>query len=151
MLDHYAQISKTGKKIMDDFKFSHIGWAVLSIEKSIPIFSVLGYFPDGSVCNDIKRGVNLLLLRNGEGNTIELVEPVDDSSPVTNILNKTGPAPYHICLSCSQIVFEENKKNLLKNKFIELHKMDEAPALDGAKVAFFYSNTVGLIEIQLHE
>ena len=135
----------------DSFKFSHIGWAVSSIEKSIPIFSVLGYSPDGSVCKDTKRGVNLLLLKNEEGNIIELVEPVDISSPVTNILNKMGPTPYHICLSCSQKDFEDNKKLLLNNRFIELHKTEEAPALRGDKVSFFYSSVIGLIEIQLHE
>ena len=136
---------------MTKFKFSHIGWAVLSIEKSIPIFSILGYSPDGSVCNDTKRRVNLLLLKNNEGNIIELVEPVDSSSPVTNILNKMGPTPYHICMSCSQKDYAENKKLLLNNKFIELHEIEEAPALQQDKVSFFYSSIIGLIEIQLHE
>ena len=113
----------------DSFKFSHIGWAVSSIEKSIPIFSVLGYSADGSVCKYTKRGVNLLLLKNEEGNIIELVEPVDISSPVTNILNKMGPTPYHICMSCSQKDYTENKKLLLNNKFIELYEIEEAPVL----------------------
>lgn len=32
---------------MTDLRFSHIGWAVSSIEKSVPIFSALGFVPHG--------------------------------------------------------------------------------------------------------
>jgi len=134
---------------MADLRFSHIGWAVSSIEKSVSIFSVLGFVPHGSACKDVKRGVRILLLKNVEGNKIELVEPLDNNSPVSNLLKKTGPSPYHICLSCSQKDYIDFKKLFIDNKFIEIHKIEEAPALGGDEVAFFYSNIIGLIEIQL--
>jgi len=71
---------------MNKFKFSHIGWAVSSIEKSVPIFSALGFVPHGRECKDVKRGAGILLLKNLEVNKIELVEPLDHNSLVSDLL-----------------------------------------------------------------
>ena len=132
---------------MKNFKLSHIGWAVFSIEKALPSFHVLGYKNIGEICNDVSRKVKLLLLSDGKKNLIELVEPFGKDSPVFNLLQKNGPFPYHVCFSVNNSESESCISRLKKTGFIELNKPADAPAINGNKVIFLYSSNIGLIEI----
>ena len=99
----------------------HTGWAVDSIAKASASFAVLGYGALGSVCEDLHRGVRLLLISNHHGDTIELVEPLNVDSPVSALLEKNGPAPYHVCYSLSKIEWKEYEGKVKAEGFIILH------------------------------
>lgn len=124
----------------------HIGWAVRSIEKARMHFQDLGFIEIGVPIIDQKRKVRIAFLKN-EQITIEIIEPLCEDSPVTNLLEKSGPSPYHVCF----IVSNESPKDLttqFKEKgFIPVSASESAPAIDGKEVQFFYSKEVGLIEI----
>lgn len=135
---------------MKNFKLSHIGWAVHSIDKAARSFEFLGFNPCNDICDDMFRGVRILLMKDSYGNVIELVEPAKDGSPVSNILQKTGPVPYHVCFSVSVQDYESFAKKMLAEGFVELRKPEEAPALGGSDVAFLYSRNIGLIEVVLN-
>jgi len=132
-----------------DIKFTHIGWAVNSIVEASNAFEVLGYFPVGEICRDEQRNVNLLLLKDSTDAVIELVAPAAENSPVSEILAKVGPTPYHICCSICKTEWEECKQELKKSGFMILHKPLEAPLLDNKEVVFLYSKHIGLIELVL--
>lgn len=85
----------------------HIGWAVNSIEDAMEKFTFLGYTAKENVCIDRTRKVKLALLNDAEGYVIELVAPVAEDSPVSDLLQKVGPTPYHICLTVNKNDWEE--------------------------------------------
>ena len=85
----------------------------------------------------------------GGGQKLELIEVynTEKPSPVDNYLRKQKDmaVPYHLCYEASDI--EGKIQELQKEKFILVGKPQEAPAINGANVAFLYKRTVGLIEL----
>ena len=127
---------------------AHIGWAVESIEDAIKDLSVLGFSPTCGVCIDEARKVKLALVSDSRSNTIELVAPMAEDSPVSEILKKNGPTPYHICFTAEvEHDFSECKKEFMSKGFAVLHKPAPAPLFGGKDVVFLYSKNLGLIEL----
>ncbi len=134
---------------MKDLELSHIGWAVNSLENAIPAFRSLGYTVKGDVCIDDARKVKLVLLEDSCSNVIELVAPAAEDSPVSDILKKAGPTPYHICFAINNENWQKYRDSLKKSGFIVLHKPQMAPLFGNDEVVFLYSKDIGLIEIVL--
>lgn len=74
-------------------KVHHIGIVVKDIEKSCRLYQHLGYAKLSSVIEDDIQHNKLLFLKNGDL-LIELIEPIDSSSPVYNPRNL---GYHHIC------------------------------------------------------
>ena len=72
-------------------------------------------------------------------------------SPVSDILKRNGPTPYHVCFSIDvEKSFDDCKKDFEKNGFIVLQEPAPAPLLEGKDVVFLYSQHIGLIELVLN-
>lgn len=126
-------------------KFHHIGIATSSIEKTSQFYLQLGYVMSEPVADEI-QDVRISFLSKKSMPTIELLEPVDEKSPVVNILTKMGGAsPYHCCYVVSDLA--KAIKELRKLRFIQLSKIVPAIAIDNNKVCFLYNKDVGLIEL----
>ena len=126
-------------------KIHHIGYAVQDIKKASNIFLSLGFQASSEECLDECRKVNILFMKN-EGTTIELVAPASPDSPVTKLLKREGPTPYHICYETADI--NATILELKKRGFIQLHQNVEiAPAIPGGKVIFLTSLSTGLVEL----
>lgn len=131
-----------------NLSLAHIGWAVESIEKAIQDLSALGFKTVGDVCTDDARKVKLALVSDSCGNTIELVSPMSEDSPVSEILQKNGPTPYHICFTAEvERDFGDCRKEFASKGFAVLHKPAPAPLFGGKDVVFLYSKNLGLIEL----
>lgn len=134
--------------MIGNLSFVHIGWAVESIEKAMQDLSALGFKPVGNLCTDNARKVKLALVSDSCGNTIELVSPMSEDSPVSEILEKSGPTPYHICFTAKvERDFDDCRKEFTSNGFAVLHKPAPAPLFGGKDVVFLYSKNLGLIEL----
>ncbi len=99
---------------------------------------------------DEARKVKLALVSDSRGNTIELVSPMAGDSPVSGILEKSGPAPYHVCFTANAGTdwsFDDLKKEFKAKGFAVLHKPQPAPLFGGKDVVFLYSRQLGLIEL----
>jgi methylmalonyl-CoA/ethylmalonyl-CoA epimerase len=129
-------------------KIHHIGYAVKDLEDSVGEFEKLGYKKVKNIVIDKKRKVKIQFVENGEG-LIELISPLHNESPITNILKKQGNSPYHICYKTDNIDYEIDK--LINDKFVVITQLSEAPALDDRKVVFLYKRNVGLIELLENE
>ena len=125
-------------------EFHHIGVTTHNINKSSNIFKQLGFIADEVIFDEIQN-VNICFLRKPGHPDIELVEPVNEKSPVWNILDKVGTSPYHFCYSTNDITKEIFK--LKKNKFLLLVEPVEAVALNRNKICFCYHLNFGLIEL----
>ena len=122
-------------------KYHHIGIAVFNIEETAPFYIMQGYSKSQTVYDPIQN-VNicfLFYLNNGGGQMpmIELIEPIDETSPVYKILQKSGVTPYHICYEVENI--SDTITELKREKFIPLSKPVEAVAMSNKKVCFLFN------------
>ena len=125
-------------------EFHHIGVATVSIKKSIEIFEKLGFLAHEVIFDEIQN-VNICFLEKIGHPVIELIEPVNEKSPVHNILSKVGTTPYHFCYYTTDIFQEIN--DLQNNRFLLVVKPVEAVAFNNKKVCFCYNKDFGLIEL----
>lgn len=125
-------------------KFHHIGVAVKDIEKTADVY-VQGGYKQSETTFDPVQNVNICWLTKEGMPTVELLAPVDKSSPVCKTLEKNGVTPYHTCYIVEDI--EQAISDLRKMKYVAVSKAEAAPAISNCKVAFLYNKNVGLIEI----
>ncbi len=130
--------------MLADFTFHHIGVASPSIEKTSKLYIDAGYSMSEVVYDPIQN-VRIAFLEKENMPVIELLEPVDDSSPVSKTINKSGVTPYHCCYEVNDITDAVNR--LKKMKYIPLSLPVEAIALSNKKICFLYNKDVGLIEL----
>jgi methylmalonyl-CoA/ethylmalonyl-CoA epimerase len=121
--------------------------AVASIEKALKVYEELfGYrLVSGPFSDPIQR-VSVCFLGRGITNdiTIELVEPLDDESPIRKILAKGGGA-YHICYEVADV--EETLRKAVDQGCIVVSRPAPAVAFENRRIAWFYTQTRQLIEI----
>ena len=125
-------------------KFHHIGVAVKDIEKTAAVYVSGGYKQSVTTFDPIQN-VNICWLTKEGMPTVELLAPVDDSSPVCKILEKNGVTPYHTCYTVDNI--ETAMDALRKMKYVVVSKPEVAPAISNCMVAFLFNRNVGLIEL----
>ena len=130
--------------MLDSFKFHHIGVAVKSIADTAAVYEAGGY-KKSSVTFDPIQNVNICWLQKEGMPMVELLEPVDETSPVNKTLEKMGVTPYHTCYIVDNL--EDAAAQLRKQRYAMVSKPAEAVAIQGSRVAFFFNKNVGLIEL----
>ena len=118
----------------DDAEFEHAGIAVRSISDAVkgtkktedPIQKVKVAFMH---INNIK---------------IELIEPITEKSPITNILDK-GQSLYHLCFRVPNI--QKALETARKHDFHCIARPVPAKAFNENKVAWVFSKVYGLFEL----
>lgn len=125
-------------------EFHHIGFAVSSIEKASPFYLLAGYAVSEIVIEPVQK-VKVAYARKDGFPTIELLEPLDETSPVKGILKKNGNTPYHICYAVDNLA--ETIKEAREEGFMPLGKAVPGHGLDDALMVFLYNRNVGLIQI----
>ena len=115
-------------------KLEHIGFVIKSIEKN---------YPDAAIYTDPIQKVKVAFIVIN-GIKIEIVEPLEDCSPVNGYLNK-GQNIYHLCFSVPDI----NESIIIARKygFHCIAKPVEAVAFNNKKIAWLYNKNFGLFEL----
>ena len=133
-----------------DMKIHHIGYAVNSIEKSLPVFEVLGWKPRGGITDDVSRKVRIAFVEK-DGQLLEFVAPLGDDSPVHQALkqNKGVPTPYHICYEVDSL--DVARTELRQKGFMPFIQAAPAPAIDNRCVEWFFALNLGIIELVEHK
>lgn len=116
-------------------EFNHVGLAVKNIKKYHskilkPLFG-FEYITDIEIVKS--QNVRTAFTTNSSGARIELIEPIDDDSPVVEVLNRNTGGLYHLGFTTTS--FEEDIEKLKKNKFFLISKKGGlaflmAPTLD---------------------
>lgn len=130
--------------MLSTMKFHHIGVAVKNISATAAIYVGAGY-QQSETCFDPEQNVNICWLTKEGMPVVELLEPVDETSPVNNTLKKNGVTPYHTCYIVDDI--DRAVAELKKMKYVVVSKPLEAVAIHRCKVCFLYNKNVGLIEL----
>ena len=104
--------------MLSNFHFHHIGYAVTSIEKTM-YYYIDGGYSCSSVIFDPIQNVNICFLTKEGEPMIELLEPVDENSPINKNLEKNGVCPYHCRLSISAAISLMRSKRSISNTSLE--------------------------------
>ena len=132
---------------LDDVSLHHIGVIVRSIEQYVK-HSL--WQPYGDIVHDPRQGARLCLagLTPAMMPAIELVEPVDQTSPLWPSLER-GTSWHHLCL---QVPTVARADELVKeHKFLDVTDWTPAVLFDGRPVRFVYSRNRELVEFLSEE
>ena len=124
----------------------HIGIAVESIDAGLSIYRALGIEVEG-IEEVAEQGVRVAFLPVGDPR-IELLEPLDDDSPIARHLDRRGPGLHHICFRVPDI--REVMARLKENGF---RLLSDEP-LKGAHdclVCFVHPKSAGGVLIEISE
>lgn len=130
--------------MLSDAKFHHIGFAVSSIEKAKSFYLSAGYSVSAPVVEPVQK-VRVAYARKDGCPTAELLEPLNETSPVCKTLAKNGPTPYHVCYEVCDLkaTIEEGRKE----GFLPLGRPVPGHGLDDALMIFLYKQDVGLVQV----
>jgi methylmalonyl-CoA/ethylmalonyl-CoA epimerase len=130
--------------MLRSLQFHHIGYAVRDISATAEYYIGAGWVMSEIYCDKIQNTKIAFLSKNAFP-LIELVAPIDESSPVVKTLDKMGVTPYHICYEVDDI--EQSVTALKRQHFLPLFKPVEAVAFKNRKICYLYNQHVGLIEL----
>lgn len=122
-----------------------MGIAVQNINEAIQAYEGLGYSKTSAVIIDPIQKVQLCFLDKDESPTLELVAAISSESPITNILAKSGPTPYHNCFEVNDL--SESVASLKQLGYRRLSAIVPAIAFGNRKICFLYHKEIGLIEL----
>lgn len=131
---------------MNDLTFHHIGIATNDIKGSISLYQKLGYTWRGeSIFNDPIQNVCIAFMECRGHPLIELIAPIDEASPVFNILQRMRTTPYHTCYEVQDMTATIKEFKMLR--FVPTSKPVPAVAFNGRLVCFLYHIHLGLLEL----
>ena len=124
--------------------FHHIGIACRDIAKTQAFYLGQGYTAS-PVVEDPLQHVRISFLEKEGAPRIELLEPLDDQSPVARTLATSGVSPYHMCYAVQDI--EAAVNHLRGQRFLLVNGPVPACAMDDRRIAFLFQKNTGLIEL----
>jgi methylmalonyl-CoA/ethylmalonyl-CoA epimerase len=127
--------------------FQHLGVAVVSIEKALPVYEQLfGYKLVSGPFDDPIQKVTVCFLGRGLTNDIiiELIEPLNEESPIQKTLKKGGGA-YHVCYEVDNL--EDALSRMSEQGCIIVSQPVPAVAFGNRRIAWLYLPTRQLIEL----
>ncbi|NHI89872.1 MAG: methylmalonyl-CoA epimerase [Candidatus Thorarchaeota archaeon] len=131
----------------EEMKLSHIGILVEDIREGIKNHKKLfGYKQLGPIVDDHAQKVRVVLLGTSENDPvkIELISPLTEDSPITDLLKKRQ-ALYHLCYTVPDI--EKAKTEARRSGAIVISKPVEAPLFDNRKICFLFTKDHYVIEL----
>lgn len=130
--------------MLSSLTFHHIGIACRDISKTRAFYLAMGYAATPVVPDPVQH-VNVCFLEKQGAPRVELLEPLDDNSPVARTLDAVGVSPYHVCYEVADI--EATVADLRRQRFMLITGPVEACAMDNRRIAFLFHKHNGLIEL----
>ncbi len=128
-------------------KLDHLGLVVEDIQKYFDEFlsPVLGIKEMSAIYTDHNQLSKIAFVKTGNDCRIELIEPLNESSPVSQVLKRKKGSLHHMCFTAGD--FEQDIKRLLDNKCLMISGPKPAAAFGNRRVVFFFTPTYEVIEI----
>jgi methylmalonyl-CoA/ethylmalonyl-CoA epimerase len=130
--------------MLSDFMFHHIGIATPSIEHTSKLYIDSGYAMTTIIIDPYQK-VRISFLSKENMPMLELLEPVDETSPVFKTIAKSGVTPYHFCYEVKNIT--DAVSRLKSMRYVALMTPVNAVALENRRICFLFHKDVGLIEL----
>ncbi len=123
----------------------HVGVAVRSIETSLATYVGLFGFRRVSECLEVApERVRVCFVEAPSGMLVELVEGVDEDSPVADVLRRPGAGPYHLCYAVEDL---DGAIHKLRRRRCRLLRRFDRPAGGYRRFAFLLSPERQLFEL----
>jgi methylmalonyl-CoA epimerase len=129
-------------------KVHHIGIAVTDLKKSLKRWESVFQFQASEIEEVIERGVRVAYLDIPGGSAVELIEPLEEGTPVDRFLKQRGEGIHHICLEVEDI---DKAIRDLKNKGIEFVSEKPAKGAGGSRIVFLRPQNINGVLIELKE
>jgi methylmalonyl-CoA/ethylmalonyl-CoA epimerase len=128
-------------------KIAHIGIAVASLEEAVPLYrDILGLEYQGTE-EVISERVRVAFFQIGESH-IELLEGMDDESPISKFIAKKGEGVHHIAFSVDGM---ESRLREIKEKGIALIHEEPKIGAHQSKIAFLHPKSTRGVLMELCE
>jgi methylmalonyl-CoA epimerase len=132
---------------MGDGSINHIGIATRSLDEAEAVWSSFGFEPSR---DDLipEQGVRIRHLVGSGGTKIELLEPLNEDSPVGRFIANKGEGVQQIAVDVDDIELSINHLKSLGFKLI-----NDRPLVgsEGHRIAFVHPSTCGGVLIELVE
>lgn len=131
-----------------DGSLHHVAIAVRDIAAAEELYSgLLGLrVAHREVVADQGVRTSMLLPPGGEGAAVELLEPLDENSPVSRFLEKRGEGIHHVCFLTDDV---EASLRRLEKKGAELIDEHPRPGSCGTEVAFIHPRSMNGVLVEL--
>jgi methylmalonyl-CoA/ethylmalonyl-CoA epimerase len=130
--------------MLKNLKFDHIGVATNNIEATLLEYQKIGYNLSSKIIDDKEQNVKVCLIEKSGAPKVELIEPLNDKSPILKTIEKSGVGPYHFCYKADK--FDELIKELYQEGYMLTSKKTYSPLFE-REVCFLYNVKLGLIEL----
>lgn len=125
-------------------KLHHVGLAVDSIAVQAEHYlRALGIGPSSEVVEDEIQRVRVAFVQMEPGVSLEFVEPLDESSPVSRLL-KTGGGIYHLCFEVPDL--DAAVAQVCAAGGLKISGPVPARAFGGRRIVWVYTKNRALIE-----
>ncbi len=126
-------------------KFHHFGLAVHEFGPALGFFKNLGYSATKPVTDPLQH-VELIMCRSDQQPDVELIRPLNTSSPVSSFLKKNQEMIYHPCYQVNNI------EEALQTQFHGMRVLNVSPPkpatlFGNCPVAFYFVKGIGLVEL----
>ncbi len=130
---------------MNNVKVDHIGIATESIEDSSVFWECLGFTNSGEEIVE-GQGVKVRFLSGNLGSKIELLEPLNEETPIGKFLKNRGPGIQQLAIKVDDI-----NKIIIKLKKIGVRLINEKPTIgaNGKLVSFIHPSSAGGVLVEL--
>ena len=127
-------------------KISHVGIATRSIAVTAEFYKSLGLDVDAmEIVEDQK--VKVAVMEVGDS-AIELIEPIEDDSPVQRSIETRGEGIHHITFEVEDL---ESQLEILKERNIKLIDEKPRPGAQGRRIAFVHPDSTGGVLVELSQ
>ncbi len=120
----------------------HIGIAVKSLEQAIPFYEKLLGLKCYAIEEVVDQKVKTAFFKLGQ-TKIELIEPIDVTSPIAKFIEKRGEGMHHIAFAVNGL-----EQKLSEAESVGLRLIDKKPrkGAEGLDIAFLHpSSTMGVL------
>ena len=122
----------------------HVGVVVESVEEAFKSYQRLGFKVDGNLMSDEVKKVKIGMV-SLDGYSLELLEPLDESSPIAHFLRRGG-GPNHLCYEVEK--FDEFFEYIKSNEDGFIIKEPEKSVFEGKRVFFWGTKQKEIIEFK---
>lgn len=126
-------------------RIHHLGIAVESLEKAVPVFELLLGHPPDSKEEVEDQKVRVAVFRVGESR-IELLEAVSPDSPIARFINKRGPGIHHLSLAVDDV---QGALDDLEHRGLRLVDHKPRVGAGGELIAFLHPSSTANVLIEL--
>lgn len=128
-------------------KVDHIGIAVRNLEDVIPYYTETLGCPLLKIEEVVSQKVRVAFIDAGNIK-LELLEPMDESSPISKFMDKRGEGIHHIAFGVENI---DQRMAELREKGVQLLSEAAKPGAGGALVAFLHPKSSNGVLYELCE